>query len=173
MNARLKVALLFGGRSGEHEVSLRSAASVAAGLAARYDVLPVLGRQGGRLAAAGGTAPAARGRRARLPGAVAAGRRPAAAARRTRASSARPDVFFPVLHGTYGEDGTVQGLLELAGVPYVGAGVAASAAAMDKAMMKSLFAAGRAAAGGATGCSRAATRPRRRGSSTSSGCRCS
>jgi D-alanine-D-alanine ligase len=53
---------------------------------------------------------------------------------------ARPDVFFPVLHGTYGEDGTVQGLFELAGVPYVGAGVAASAVSMDKAMMKALFA---------------------------------
>jgi D-alanine-D-alanine ligase len=53
---------------------------------------------------------------------------------------ARPDVFFPVLHGTYGEDGTVQGLFELAAVPYVGAGVAASAASMDKAMMKALFA---------------------------------
>jgi D-alanine-D-alanine ligase len=52
----------------------------------------------------------------------------------------RPDVYFPVLHGTYGEDGTVQGLFELAGVAYVGAGVAASAAAMDKAIMKSLFA---------------------------------
>jgi D-alanine-D-alanine ligase len=53
---------------------------------------------------------------------------------------ARPDVYFPVLHGTYGEDGTVQGLFELAGVPYVGSGVAASAASMDKAIMKSLFA---------------------------------
>ena len=58
----------------------------------------------------------------------------------TRRELARPDVFFPVLHGTFGEDGTVQGLFELAAVPYVGAGVAASAAAMDKAMMKSLFA---------------------------------
>src|SRR5207247_10166483 len=54
---------------------------------------------------------------------------------------AEPDVYFPVLHGTYGEDGTVQGLLELAGVPYVGSGVAASAAAMDKELMKALFAA--------------------------------
>jgi D-alanine-D-alanine ligase len=53
---------------------------------------------------------------------------------------ARPDVFFPVLHGTYGEDGTVQGLFELASVPYVGAGVLGSAASMDKAIMKSLFA---------------------------------
>src|SRR5690606_19963665 len=49
------------------------------------------------------------------------------------------DVFFPVLHGPYGEDGTIQGLLELAGVPYVGAGVAASAVGMDKALMKALF----------------------------------
>ena len=55
------------------------------------------------------------------------------------------DVIFPVLHGPYGEDGTVQGLLELANVPYVGAGVAASALGMDKALMKVLFAASRAA----------------------------
>jgi D-alanine-D-alanine ligase len=54
--------------------------------------------------------------------------------------AAQPDVYFPVLHGTYGEDGTVQGLFELAGVPYVGSGVAASAAAMDKELMKALFA---------------------------------
>src|SRR5207237_6275920 len=53
---------------------------------------------------------------------------------------AEPDLYFPVLHGTYGEDGTVQGLLELAGVPYVGSGVAASAAGMDKELMKSIFA---------------------------------
>ena len=53
----------------------------------------------------------------------------------------RPDIYFPVLHGTYGEDGTIQGLLELAAVPYVGSGVAASAGGMDKAFMKALFAA--------------------------------
>jgi D-alanine-D-alanine ligase len=133
------VALLFGGRSGEHEVSLRSAASVASGLSARHEVLPVLidkqGRwflqQGPEPKAEGGTAvflvpsPEDHGRLRRLADAT-----PAVA----------PDTYFPVLHGTYGEDGTVQGLLELASVPYVGAGVAASAAGMDKELMKALFA---------------------------------
>src|SRR3990172_613304 len=126
----LQVALLFGGRSGEHEVSLRSAASVAAGLLGRHRVLPVLidkeGRwwlqQDPRTAAHGGVpvflvpAPDDQGRLRALQDATVL---------------ATPDVYFPVLHGPYGEDGTLQGLLELAGVPYVGSGVAASAAAMD------------------------------------------
>jgi len=137
---RLAIALLFGGRSGEHEVSLRSAASVAAALAPRHDVLPVLldrkGRwwlQSGNLPAPdGGTpvflvpSPEDRGTLRLLSNAR---------------EAARPDLYFPLLHGTFGEDGTVQGLLELAAVPYVGAGVAASAAAMDKELMKALFAA--------------------------------
>jgi D-alanine-D-alanine ligase len=139
MTARLQVALLYGGRSGEHEVSLASAASVAAGLRPRHDVVPVLldktGRwllqEGGEPRTAGGEpvflapVPADGGRLRRLADAR---------------ELARPDVFFPVLHGTYGEDGTVQGLFELAAVPYVGAGVAASAVSMDKGMMKALFA---------------------------------
>ncbi len=135
----LTIALLFGGRSGEHEVSLRSAASVARGLAARHRVLPVLIDKQGRWLlqpgaeprAEGGTAvflvpsPDDRGRLRRLSDATVV---------------AEPEIFFPVLHGTYGEDGTVQGLFELAAVPYVGAGVAASAVGMDKEMMKALFA---------------------------------
>jgi D-alanine-D-alanine ligase len=139
MTARLQVALLFGGRSGEHEVSLASAASVAAGLSARHDVVCVLIdkeghwrlQEGGRPQRSGGEpvflapVPGDGGRLRRLADAR---------------ELARPDVFFPVLHGTYGEDGTVQGLFELAAVPYVGAGVASSAASMDKAMMKALFA---------------------------------
>jgi D-alanine-D-alanine ligase len=138
MTARLKVALLFGGRSGEHEVSLRSGASVAAGLRPRHDVLCVLVDKAGRWLAQDGEEPRASGGEpvflAPVPG---DGRlRRLADAREL----ARPDVFFPVLHGPYGEDGTVQGLFELAAVPYVGAGVAASAAAMDKALMKALFA---------------------------------
>src|SRR5512139_2087201 len=138
MDKRLSVALLFGGRSGEHEVSLRSAASVADGLAARHDVLCVLiDKRGSWLLQEGGVprpeggepvflapVPSEHGRLRRLADA---------------SEAARPDVYFPVLHGTYGEDGTVQGLLELAAVPYAGAGVAASAASMDKAMMKALF----------------------------------
>jgi len=139
VNTRLKVALLFGGRSGEHEVSLRSAASVAEGLAARHEVLPVLVcKAGGWLQQEGATPRPAGGE----PVFLAAS--PEDGGRLRRLSDARelarPDVYFPVLHGTYGEDGTVQGLFELAGVPYVGAGVAASAASMDKAIMKSLFA---------------------------------
>ncbi len=138
MTARLKVALVFGGRSGEHEVSLRSGASVAAGLRPRHDVLCVLVDKAGRWLLQEGEEPRAAGGEpvflAPVPG---DGRlRRLADAREL----ARPDVFFPVLHGPYGEDGTVQGLFELAAVPYVGAGVAASAAAMDKALMKALFA---------------------------------
>ena len=139
MKPRLKVALLFGGRSGEHEVSLRSAVSVAEGLAQRHDVLPLLVEKSGgwRLQEAGLPRPAGGAAVFLAPSPEDGGR-----LRRLEDAHelARPDVFFPVLHGTYGEDGTVQGLFELAGVPYVGAGVTASAAAMDKAIMKSLFA---------------------------------
>ncbi len=141
MPPRSKIALLFGGRSGEHEVSVRSAESVAQGLSARFDVLPVLIDHGGRwwlqkegaaVAPHGGT-----------PVFVVPSPEDAGALHRLDDASiaARPDVYFPVLHGTYGEDGTIQGLLELAGVPFVGSGTAASAAAMDKALMKALFAA--------------------------------
>ncbi len=138
MNARLKVALLFGGRSGEHEVSLRSGASVAAGLRSRHDVLCVLVDKAGRWLLQDGEEP-------RGSGGEPVFLAPAPGDGRLRRLAdagelARPDVFFPVLHGPYGEDGTVQGLFELAAVPYVGAGVAASAAAMDKALMKALFA---------------------------------
>jgi D-alanine-D-alanine ligase len=139
MATRQKIALLFGGRSGEHEVSIRSGESVARGLSSRFDVLPVLIDHAGRwwlqpgpeVAASGGApvfmvpSPEDKGVLRRLDDASVA---------------ARPDVYFPVLHGTYGEDGTVQGLLELAGVPFVGSGTAASAAAMDKVLMKALFA---------------------------------
>ena len=133
---RLKVAVLFGGRSGEHEVSLVSGASVAGALSERHDPIPVLiDRQGrwllqSKLAPEGGepvflvAAPEERGALRRLSDASVV---------------ARPDAYFPVLHGTFGEDGTVQGLLDLAAVPYAGSGVAASAAAMDKELMKALF----------------------------------
>ena len=135
---RLKVALVFGGRSGEHEVSVRSARSVAAALAERHDVIALfIDKQGqwllqpGAPAESGGTPvflagqPADGGRLRRLSDA---------------AVVAMPDIYFPVLHGTYGEDGTIQGLFEMAGAAYVGAGVAASAAGMDKELMKALFA---------------------------------
>jgi D-alanine-D-alanine ligase len=137
---RLKVALLFGGRSGEHEVSVRSARSVAQALAARHDVVPVLIDRTGRWLLQDGAEPRPEGGTAVFlapdPGDAGALRALADASVLTR-----PDVYFPVLHGTFGEDGTIQGLLELASVPYVGSGVAASAAGMDKALMKAVFAA--------------------------------
>jgi D-alanine-D-alanine ligase len=138
MSARLKVAVLFGGRSGEHEVSLRSAASVAAGLKTGHDLVYVWIDKAGRWHLQEGTTP----RPGDGLGVFLAAGPDGGRLRRLAdgAEVARPDVYFPVLHGTYGEDGTVQGLLELAGVPYVGAGVAASAASMDKTMMKALFA---------------------------------
>jgi D-alanine-D-alanine ligase len=138
MTARLTVALLFGGRSGEHEVSLRSAASVARGLAARHDVACVLIDKQGRWLLQDGTEPRPSGGE---PVFLAAVPEDAGRLRRLRDGReiARADVFFPVLHGSYGEDGTVQGLLELASVPYAGSGVAASAVAMDKAISKALF----------------------------------
>src|SRR6185436_18047052 len=139
MTTRATVALLFGGRSGEHEVSLRSGASVAEALSARHHVLPVLVDKAGRWRLQDGPAPQPSGGTDVFlaPTPEDLGR-----LRRTADGSevARPDVYFPVLHGTFGEDGTVQGLFELAAVPYVGAGVVASAAAMDKELMKALFA---------------------------------
>ncbi|MGH9466421.1 MAG: D-alanine--D-alanine ligase family protein [Terriglobales bacterium] len=113
---RLRVGLLCGGRSGEHEVSLVSARAVAAHLDARkYLVTPILIRRDGEW---------------RLRG------RPL---RNLWTTLAGLDVVLPILHGPYGEDGTVQGLLEMAGVPYVGAGVLGSAVAMDKEVSKRLF----------------------------------
>jgi D-alanine-D-alanine ligase len=112
----LRVAVLYGGRSGEHEISLRSAEAVIAGLdRARYEVSRIFITPEGRWQP-----------RPILP-----------------EPGANPDidVVFPVLHGTFGEDGTVQGLLELAGLAYVGAGVLASAVAMDKEVAKRLLAA--------------------------------
>lgn len=146
MSRKLRVAVLFGGQSGEHEVSLVSAQAVLAALdPARYDVLPVgITRQGRWLAGPGAHATlVAAADRDRLP----AGAKPVApAASLVEAFTLLPpshpvDVVFPVLHGPMGEDGTVQGLLELAGTPYVGCGVAASAVGMDKALMKAAFAA--------------------------------
>jgi D-alanine-D-alanine ligase len=140
MAAPVEIALLFGGRSGEHEVSLRSATSVAAGLAGRHRVRPVLIDHEGRWFLQKGPEPRPSGGEpvflAGMPTDEGRLRRLEDAA-----SALRPDVYFPVLHGPYGEDGTIQGLLELAGVTYVGSGVAASAAGMDKEMMKARFAA--------------------------------
>jgi len=138
MTPSRRVAVLYGGRSGEHEVSLRSAESVVAGLGERHEVLCVLIGRDGRWLLQDGPVPRGEGgeRVFLAPEPDGGGLRRLADA----GEVARPDVYFPVLHGPYGEDGTVQGLFELAGVPYVGSGVAASAGSMDKAIMKALFA---------------------------------
>jgi len=148
MKRRLRVGVMFGGRSGEHEVSLRSASAVIAALdPGRYEVLPIAVGKDGRWRTGPEVAGALEAAQQALEPIAACGvevvmpPRPGGPAL-VPTGGGDPialDVVFPVLHGTYGEDGTVQGLLELADVPYVGAGVLASAAGMDKAVMKSLF----------------------------------
>jgi D-alanine-D-alanine ligase len=164
---KIRVGVLFGGRSGEHEISLRSALTVISAMdSRRYEIVPIgIGRDGrwylrsdaiARLKQAapklralgrGGTpvsllpepqgralvnAPTRNGRGLNAKGNAAThGRAPAL--------PGPLDVVFPVLHGTYGEDGTVQGLLELAGIPYVGAGVLGSALGMDKDAQKRIL----------------------------------
>jgi D-alanine-D-alanine ligase len=136
---KLRVGIIYGGRSGEHEVSVVSAASIFKHLdRARYDAVPVLIAKSGQWVL-GGKAPEV------LNAAAVGDARATEALQPTEPSAAVAgsgfDVIFPVLHGPYGEDGTVQGLLELANIPYVGAGVLGSAVGMDKAVMKTLFAA--------------------------------
>ena len=136
---RVRVAVLSGGRSSEHPVSVESARSVREALdPARYETVSVaIGRDGRWELTAGGNG-ATREIRA-------SGLQPQSSTLPVPADAAVPatlgevDVVFPVLHGPFGEDGTVQGLLELAGVPYVGAGVAASALCMDKDLMKAVL----------------------------------
>jgi D-alanine-D-alanine ligase len=123
------IAVLYGGRSGEHEVSLRSAAAILAGLQAQQDltVLPVFISKEGSWQLDGV-------RVAVLPHPGVGGL--FVLEGENAGSVIAVDLVFPVLHGTYGEDGTVQGLLELARIPYVGAGVPGSAVGMDKILMK-------------------------------------
>jgi D-alanine-D-alanine ligase len=139
---RLRVGVLFGGRSGEHEVSLASAASVIRGLDPdKYEAVPIgISKEGHWLI--GGAA------QRLLPEVLKDGHRVVMAADPTDAAlipldrggrGQRLDVVFPVMHGTYGEDGTIQGLLDLAGLPFVGAGVLGSAIAMDKDVAKKLL----------------------------------
>src|SRR5687768_8194995 len=151
LDRRLRLLLLFGGQSAEHDVSRVSAVAVARALDAnRYDVVPVaITREGrwlladrARAALETGEFPSAfdvDGPPVRL-----ADRRPGLGSSVVRLESGgnplgAVDVAFPLLHGPYGEDGTVQGLLELAGLPYVGSGVVGSAVGMDKVMMKRAF----------------------------------
>ncbi len=151
MPRRLRVGVIFGGQSGEHEVSLASARSVIDALdLEKYEVVPIGITHSGRWLttgdpmamlssglvqdfdsnedAAAGLVPVGGQNGELVPGA-------------TGQRFPKLDVVFPVLHGPFGEDGTVQGLLELAGMPYVGCGVLASAAGMDKIASKMLFAA--------------------------------
>jgi D-alanine-D-alanine ligase len=158
---KLRVGIIYGGRSGEHEVSLASAAAVFQNLdPERYEAVAIRIEKDGRWALPSqppkvmkaadvikGAVPQARETtREAHPMAHPGGdtlmvMSPADEAGRPAVSGLALDVVFPVLHGPYGEDGTVQGLLELANVPYVGAGVLASAVGMDKAAMKLVFAA--------------------------------
>jgi len=129
VSRRLRVAVLAGGRSSEHEISLASARSVLAALdPARYDAVALEIGRDGRWAL-----PAASGDAGSI---VETLPMPSASAPATLGAV---DVVLPILHGPFGEDGTVQGLLELAGVPYVGAGVAASALCMDKDLFKAVL----------------------------------
>ena len=169
---KLRVGILFGGRSGEHEVSLLSAASVLKAIDKnKYDVVPIgITKEGRWLTAdhaerllsgqpveerhlrAGdpdatpGAAVLAKGEAVVVPpepvhrqGGALAPFETDGQLRRAADRAINVDVIFPVLHGTFGEDGTIQGLFELADLPYVGAGVLGSAAGMDKDVMKSLF----------------------------------
>ena len=173
--AKLRVGILFGGRSGEHEVSLLSAASVLKAIdKTKYEVVPIGITKDGRWLTAEhaerllqgdadsgnnashlragdpeatpGAAILAQGEAVIVPpepvhrgAGLAPFRIDASALRRSSDRAINVDVIFPVLHGTFGEDGTIQGLLELADIAYVGAGVLGSSAGMDKDVMKSLF----------------------------------
>jgi D-alanine-D-alanine ligase len=139
---RLRIGILFGGRSGEHEVSLASAASVIRGLDPdKYEAVPIgITKEGHWLIGSAA--------QKMLPEVLKGGQRVMMTADPTDAalvpldrsgSGTRLDVVFPVMHGTYGEDGTIQGLLDLAGLPFVGAGVLGSAIGMDKDVAKRLL----------------------------------
>src|ERR1700675_1866175 len=139
---KLRVGVLFGGRSGEHEVSLVSAASIIRGLdPQKYEAVPIgITKEGHWLIGEGA--------QKMLPEVLRTGQRVVMSADPTESAlmpldgsprGQKLDVVFPVIHGTFGEDGTMQGLLELAGLPFVGAGVLGSAIGMDKDVAKKLM----------------------------------
>ena len=145
-STKLRIGILFGGKSGEHEISLRSARSIVEAIdRTKYTVVELGIAKDGRWLATEDSALLLHGFTPQRIEAQ-AGRDRGLHALTLAASAANPsagvpiDIVFPVLHGTFGEDGTVQGLLELADVPYVGSGVLGSAAGMDKDAMKRLFA---------------------------------
>ena len=155
MAKKLRVGVIFGGRSGEHEVSIRSAASVIDAIdRQKYDVVPIaISREGKWLSPAAAFQLLPANAQSLLPATIASGYQGAVAILGDPSHSGllsfeqtggaltaqKLDVVFPVLHGPFGEDGTLQGLLEMANVPYVGCGVLASACGMDKVAMKLLF----------------------------------
>src|ERR1700687_4660394 len=139
---RLRIGVLFGGRSGEHEVSLASAASVVRGLDPdKYEALPIgITKEGHWLIGAGA--------QKMLPEVLKGGQRVMMTVDPSDAvlvrldgsgGGQRVDVVFPVMHGTFGEDGTIQGLLDVAGLPFVGAGVLGSAIGMGEDVSKRLM----------------------------------
>ena len=157
---KLRVGVIYGGRSGEHEVSIASAAAVVANLdKQRYEPIPIRIEKDGRWVIADRLPISSSAAEVIEQGKLSAGQRLSRGGREahlvahpgeeqilTIERGDKPsitglglDVVFPVLHGPYGEDGTVQGLLELANVPYVGSGVLASAVGMDKAVSKFVF----------------------------------
>ncbi|HHV54295.1 MAG TPA: D-alanine--D-alanine ligase [Firmicutes bacterium] len=151
MPGKIRVGLIYGGRSGEHEVSLQSAAALYRAFdPERYEVVPIAVDHAGRFWTGESYRAALAAGEDRLPPSEAGG----AEAVHARLDPTRPgfwvgegegarrlelDVVFPAVHGTYGEDGTLQGLLEMMGLPYVGAGVTGSAVGMDKVLMKAAF----------------------------------
>ncbi len=145
---RLRVALIYGGRSGEHEVSIESARSVMQAIDRdRYEVIPIGITQRGRWLLAEPDAMKEgllEGADRVIPTAELRGQDLAGISRSVPSTldlANGVDVVFPLVHGTYGEDGCLQGLFELAGLPYVGSSVSASAVGMDKILMKAVFAA--------------------------------
>jgi D-alanine-D-alanine ligase len=154
MTRKIRMGIIFGGRSGEHEVSVRSArAVIEAADPEKYELIPVAITKEGRWLPPSESVPMLP-EPARLKLQNAGGQADGGAemvvdpsrlgllrpgANGEGEAERRLDVVFPVLHGTYGEDGTIQGLLEMAGVPYVGCGVLASSCGMDKVTMKTLF----------------------------------
>jgi D-alanine-D-alanine ligase len=149
MKKKLRIGILFGGRSGEHEVSLLSAASILKAIdKTKYEVVPIgITKQGQWITSTdaqhlltGGAKPASAPSKKVSNKSI----QLSASAELVKQSGTLAqtlDVIFPVLHGTFGEDGTIQGLFELADIAYVGSGVLGSATGMDKSAMKQLFAA--------------------------------
>jgi D-alanine-D-alanine ligase len=137
-----RVMVVFGGRSGEHEVSLASARAIIEALRrdGRHEVVPVGITREGRWISSEDPMRELEAASREIIGAGSAAAPPSKTGEKLPSTLGTVDVVFPVLHGPYGEDGTVQGMLELAGIPYIGSGVLASAVGMDKITMKKIFA---------------------------------